>query len=406
MPFKGSRILITGIGGFVGSHLARYLFDQGALVYGLDRAEGALYRDWPDAATAREIRFISGDIQHISAITKALDESKPDFVFHLAAHSFDPSSFTSPSEVVAINSLGTANLLEAVRMNDYDSKIVFAGSSEEYGLVISSEDNLERATKRYGCVFPSPRRIPELPINEENPLRPISPYGVSKIHGEFLMRNYYHSYGIRTVVSRAFNHEGAGRGPMFVTSVITNQVVRLRRGGLDRISIGNVSALRDWSHVEDIVKGYCLLAEKGENGGVYNQGSQRANSVISHILLCLEEIGYNVNRIETFSGGKGVGNPTQIDNSDIYGVRFEKTRIDTMLLNRELEYAIEDEGLNVYTDRGKVLIEFDASRFRPTDVPVLLADISKIKTLGFTPKHTLRDIIRDQLDSSLDVGKG
>jgi GDPmannose 4,6-dehydratase len=406
MPFKGRRILITGIGGFVGSHLARYLFDQGALVYGLDRAEGALYRDWPDAATAREIRFISGDIQHISAITKALDESKPDFVFHLAAHSFDPSSFTSPSEVVAVNSLGTANLLEAIRVNDCDSKIVFAGSSEEYGLVISSEDNLERATKRYGCVFPAPRKIPELPISEENPLRPISPYGVSKIHGEFLMRNYYHSYGIRTVVSRAFNHEGAGRGPMFVTSVITNQVVRLRRGGLDRISIGNVSALRDWSHVEDIVRGYCLLAEKGEDGGVYNQGSQRANSVISHILLCLEEIGYNVNRIETFSGGKGVENPTQIDNSDIYGVKFEKTRIDTMLLNRELEYVVEDKGLNVYTDRGKILIEFDASRFRPTDVPVLLADISKIKTLGFTPKHTLRDIIRDQLNSSLDVEKG
>jgi len=406
MPFKRRRILITGIGGFVGSHLARYLFDQGAVIYGLDRTEGALYKNWPDAATAREIQFIKGDIQQISSITKALDQSKPDFVFHLAAHSFDPSSFTSPSDVVAINSLGTANLLEAVRVNHCDSKIVFAGSSEEYGLVISSEDNLESATKRYGSIFPAPRRIPELPINEENPLRPISPYGVSKIHGELLMRNYYHSYGIRTVVSRAFNHEGAGRGPMFVTSVITSQVVRLKRGSIDRISIGNVSALRDWSHVEDIVRGYCLLALKGENGGVYNQGSQRANSVISHILLCLEEIGYNVNRIETFSGGKGVESPTQIDNSDVHGVQFEKTRIDTMLLNRELEYVIEDKGLNVHTDKGKIPIEFDPSRFRPTDVPILLADIGKIKTLGFAPKYTLRDIIREQLNSYLDVGRG
>ncbi len=405
MPFKNKRVLITGISGFAGSYLTRHLLEQKAVVYGLDRAAGDLYRDLPDAAMAREIRFVNGDIRDISAIDKALDMSKPDVVFHLAAHSFPSSSFTNPLEAVEINSLGTANLLEAIRMKGYDPKVIFAGSSEEYGLVISSEEQLKSVTEQQGFIFPKPRRIPELPINEENPLRPISPYGVSKIHGDYLMRNYYHCYGIKTVVSRAFNHEGAGRGPIFVTSVIASQVTQLKRGNTDRISIGNVNAFRDWSHVEDIVKGYCLLAEKGDSGGVYNQGSQRTNSVLSYILLCLEEIGYTVNRIETFSGGKGVENPTQIDNSAIYGSEFEKTRIDKMLLNKELEYTIEDKGLNVYTEKGKVLIEFDESRFRPADVPILLSDISKIRELGFKPEYTLIDIIRDQLNCFLDAGK-
>ncbi len=192
---------------------------------------------------------------------------------------------------------------------------------------------------------------------------------------------------------------------MFVTSVITDQVRRFRYGNIDRITIGNVNALRDWSHVEDIVRGYCLLAERGESGGVYNQGSQRTNSVLSYILLCLEEVGYTVNRIETSNSEKGVENPTQIDNSDIYGCEFEKTRIDKMMLNKGLEYTIEDKGLNVYTDEGKVFIEFDESLFRPTDVPILLSDVGKIRELGFKPMYTLRDIIRDQLNYFLDVRK-
>jgi GDPmannose 4,6-dehydratase len=113
------------------------------------------------------------------------------------------------------NCAGTANLLEAIRLKDIDPAVVFAGTSEEYGLVISSEVQYERALEKYGSIFPEPERIPELPITEENPLRPMSPYAVSKVYGDYLMRDYYHSYGMKTVVSRGFNHEGAGRGAMF-----------------------------------------------------------------------------------------------------------------------------------------------------------------------------------------------
>ena len=174
-----------------------------------------------------------------------------------------PRSFENSMETQMINCIGTANILEAVRIKGFDSKIIFAGSSEEYGLVISSPEQYERAKKEYGVIFPEPEKIPELPISENNPLRPMSPYAVSKVYGDYIMRNYYHSYGLNTVVSRAFNHEGAGRGLMFVTSVITSQIMKLKFGEVDRISIGNINAFRDWSHVNDIINGYITLAEMG-----------------------------------------------------------------------------------------------------------------------------------------------
>ena len=134
--------------------------------------------------------------------------------------------------------LGTQNLLEAIRLKDIDCRIVFAGSSEEYGLQIISEEHYRRVLKNYGAIYPEPKSIPELPISEENPLRPMSPYAVSKVHGDFLMRLYYNAYGLKTIVSRAFNHEGAGRGHQFVTSTIVRQCVKLKYGEIGGLIIG------------------------------------------------------------------------------------------------------------------------------------------------------------------------
>ncbi|GAI46324.1 unnamed protein product, partial [marine sediment metagenome] len=148
---------------------------------------------------------------------------------------------------------------------------------------------------------PSPARMLELPISEENPLRPQSPYAISKVQGDYLMRGYHNVYGLKAIVSRSFNTEGAGRGSMFVTSAIANQVMRLKLGESNKILIGNVNALRDWSHIDDIVRGYCLLAEKGDAGEVYNQGSMRTNAVLSYILLALQNAGWDVEKIETMN---------------------------------------------------------------------------------------------------------
>ena len=403
MSWKGKNVLITGIGGFAGSYLGETLLENGANVFGLvrRRADGVKTKNLADKGIIEDVKLIGGDLTDITSLANALDVSDPDFIFHLAAQSFVPRSFENSLETQQINCIGTANLLDAVRIKDIDSKIVFAGSSEEYGLVIASQDHYLSAEKEYGAVFPEPESIPEVPIKETNPLRPMSPYAVSKVYGDFLMRNYYHSYGLDTVVSRAFNHEGAGRGPMFVTSVITNQIMKLKFGEVDKITIGNVNAFRDWSHVKDIVNGYMLLASKGKSGEVYNQGSMRTNSVLSYILLSLKEAGWNIEKIETFNTEKIIKEPVGEDNSKIFGINFEKTNVDQMMLQGELEYTIKDKGINVHTDKGKVAIEFNPDRFRPAEVPILLSNTEKIQKLGSKIEYKLNNIIKDQLNYSL-----
>lgn len=400
MEWKDKNVLITGVSGFVGSHLAKKLSDKEANLFGIirGRSDGKLAQNLTDSGICDYIQLLEGDLTDITSIATCLDKSEPDYIFHLAAQSFVPKSFQNPMETQQINCLGTSNLLEVMRIKDHDSKVIFAGSSEEYGLVISSEKQYERAKKEYGTIFPEPENIPELPIKETNPLRPMSPYAISKVYGDYIMRNYYHSYGLNTVVSRAFNHEGAGRGLMFVTSVITNQIIKLKLGETDRITIGNINAFRDWSHVNDVINGYLLLAEKGNPGEVYNQGSMRTNSVLTYILLGLEEAGWEIDEIETFNGEKTVKNPTEPDHSRIYGVKFEKTKIDKMFLEDEIEHTLDDKGIVARTNQKDVKIELDPERFRPAEVPILLSDTNKIQKTGAKIEHSVRDIINDQLN--------
>jgi GDPmannose 4,6-dehydratase len=400
MNWKNKNILITGVGGFAGSYLAEELLKQNANVYGLirRRADGTKAKNLIDHGIENSVKTIEGDITDITSLATALEISDPDYVFHLAAQSFVPRSFENSTETQMINCIGTGNLLDAARIRNTNTKIIFAGSSEEYGLVISSKKHYEHAKKEYGTIFPEPVEIPEVPIAETNPLRPMSPYAVSKVYGDHLMQNYYHSYGLDTVVSRAFNHEGAGRGLMFVTSVVTNQIMKLKFGEIDKITIGNLNAFRDWSHVKDMVNGYMTLADTGKSGEVYNQGSMRTNSVLSYILLGLKEAGWNISKIETFNGQKIIDNPTEMDDSPIFGVKFDKTIVDTKILEGKLEYALEDKGIKVHTDKGIVPIEFSPDRFRPAEVPILFADTAKIKRIGAKIEHNLNDIIKDQLN--------
>lgn len=399
MILKDKNMLITGADGFVGSYLAEELLKNGSNVYGLiQRGTGDLYsKNLTDHGIENDLNIIEGDLTDITSLANALDESEPDYVFHLAAQSFVPASFQNPLGTQMVNCIGTANLLDAIRVKEYDPKIIFAGSSEEYGLIITSKEQYEIAKTKYKTIFPEPEEIPELPIKETNPLRPMSPYATSKVYGDFLMRNYFNSFGLNTVVSRAFNHEGAGRGLMFVTSVITDQVSKLKSGQVNQIKIGNLNAFKDWSHVKDIINGYIKLALKGKSGDVYNQGAMRTNSVLSYILLSLEEAGYNINMIETFKGERKVSDPTEMDNSPVFGVKFDKTRVDQMMLEEGLEYSIDDKGINVHTDQGQVAIEFDPDRFRPAEVPIMLANTSKIQNIGARTEHSLKDIINDQL---------
>ncbi|WP_048190983.1 GDP-mannose 4,6-dehydratase [Methanobacterium sp. SMA-27] len=400
MSWNDKNVLITGANGFVGSYLAEELLKNGSNVYGLiQRGTGDLYStNLTDHGLENDLKLIEGDLTDITSLANALDESEPDYVFHLAAQSFVPASFKNPLATQMINGIGTANLLDAIRIKEYNPKTIFAGSSEEYGMIITSQEQYEQVKSQYKNIFPEPEEIPELPIKETNPLRPMSPYATSKVYGDFLMRNYFNSFGLNTIVSRAFNHEGAGRGVMFVTSVITDQVAKLKSGQIDRIKIGNLNSFKDWSHVKDIIMGYMKLALNGKSGDVYNQGAMRTNSVLSYILLSLEQAGYTINRIETFKGEKKVSNPTEIDANPIFGVKFDKTLVDRKMLEEDLEYSITDKGINVWTDQGKIVVEFNPNRFRPAEVPIMLADTRKIQKIGAKTNYSIKDIINDQLN--------
>ena len=407
MNWNNKNVLITGISGFVGAYLAEELIKNEANVYGLvrRRSDGSIPKNIKNHNLQGKYTEITGDLTDFSAVEGALKESEPDYIFHLAAQSFVPQSFDNPTDTEDNNSKGTNNLLEAMRVTDCDGRMVFAGSSEEYGLVFSSKQQYDQAIKQYGTIFPDivDGKIDELPISETNPLRPMSPYAVSKVYGDYLSRNYYHSYDVDTVVSRAFNHEGAGRGNMFVTSVVTNQVMQLKMGLADKITIGNVNAFRDWTHVNDIVNGYMTLAMKANSGDVYNQGSMRTNSILSYILLSLKQAGYDVNSIRTFNDDKKIDNPAEMNDDKYYGVSFDKTKVDSMLLDDEVEYSIADKGILVDTGDKDIRIEFNPDRFRPAEVPILFSNTKKIQKLGVIPKHSVMDIIDDQLDYYLDT---
>jgi GDP-4-dehydro-6-deoxy-D-mannose reductase len=259
------KILITGITGFVGSHLAEYLLSLNMEVYGTVKRRSRL--DYIEGIK-NKIKLIECDIIDSYSVENAIRDAQPDYVFHLATQSFVPSSWRSPLETMHTNIDGTLNVLEAIRKLDIDTKIQIAGSSEEYGMVYSDE----------------------IPIKEGNPLRPLSPYGVSKVAADLLGYQYFKSYGIKVVRTRAFNHTGPRRGEMFVTSNFAKQIAEIEKGLKEPvIHVGNLDAQRDFTDVRDIVKAYLLAIEKGEIGDVYNicSGNGRKIQEVLDILLSL-----------------------------------------------------------------------------------------------------------------------
>lgn len=251
------KALITGITGFVGSHLAELLLQKNFDVYGSVRWRSRLdnITDIKD-----KINLIEADLRDAHSAVRLLKETQPDYIFHLAAQSFVHSSFNAPQETLMTNVLGTVNLLEAVRAANINPVIQIAGSSEEYGLV--HED--------------------EIPIKETNPLRPMSPYAVSKVAEDRLGYQYHKTYGMKIIITRAFNHEGPRRGEVFVTSNFAKQVAEIEKGKKKPvIEVGNLEAKRDFSDVRDVVKAYLLTVEKCKPGEAYNICSGKAWSIKS-----------------------------------------------------------------------------------------------------------------------------
>ncbi len=265
------RALITGISGFVGSHLAEFLLNKGMEVHGTIRWRSKLDNI---IHIKDKLKLVDADMRDGYSLLRAIEESSPDYIFHLASQSFVPMSWRAPADTMETNAVGAIHLFEAIRQSNCDPVIQIAGSSEEYGMA-----------------YPD-----ETPIKETNPLRPLSPYGVSKVTADMLGCQYHRSYGLKIIVTRAFNHTGPRRGDVFVTSNFSKQIVEIEKGVKEAVMyVGNLNAKRDFSDVRDIVRAYWLAVTKCGYGEVYNICSEKARTIQSVLDLLLgmtdKEIG-------------------------------------------------------------------------------------------------------------------
>lgn len=310
------KVLITGVTGFVGSHLVEYLLTKKDIeIYGLYR-----HRSKMDHIehVKNNIKLVDADLMDSHSLYTTIVDMKPDVVYHLAAQSFVPTSWGSPAITLEVNIVGSANLFEAIRRAGIDPVIQIACSSEEYGMV-----------------YPN-----EVPIRETNPLRPLSPYAVSKVAMDYLGYQYNESYKLKIIRTRGFNHTGPRRGETFAESTFAKQIALIEKGKQEPVlSVGNLDAERDYTDVRDMVRGYVLAVEKCDYGEVYN--------------ICT-------------------------------GKAFKMKAVLDMLLS----YS------NV-----KVEIRQDPSRMRPSDVPILIGDNAKfVSKTGWKPEILFEKTMKDLLD--------
>jgi GDP-4-dehydro-6-deoxy-D-mannose reductase len=290
------RVLITGITGFVGSHMAEYALAKGAQVFGSTR--------WRSKTENIEhlrskVTFIESDLRDLSSVRALLETSVPDYIVHLAAQSFVGVSWHAPAETLTTNIISQVNLLEALRGLKMSPRFLAVGSSEEYGLVLEDE----------------------LPIKETNPLRPLSPYAVSKVTQDMMAYQYFKSYGLPIIRSRAFNHEGPRRGDVFVTSNFARQVAEIEAGLREPVVyVGDLTPRRDYSDVRDIVRGYWLLLERGEAGEVYNLCSGRSWSIKQVLDFVLN--------LSTVKGIEVKTDPARLRPSDVMILEGDPTKMN------------------------------------------------------------------------------
>ena len=272
------RILITGITGFVGSHLAEYILNEhpGNEVCGIKRWRSPRNHI---SEIEQRITLYDGDLNDLSSLITILNQVKPEIIFHLAAQSFVSSSYTAPADTINTNVVGTANLLEAIRITKNDPVIHVCSSSEVYGQVDKSQ----------------------VPINESTHLNPVSPYAVSKVGEDMLAYMYHQAYKLKTVRSRMFTHSGPRRGEVFVDSFFALQLAKIEQGKQKPVlKTGNLDSVRTFCDVRDTVKAYWLLVNKCAPGEVYNIGGNRTMTIrdMLDLLLSMSSIKDEI-KVET-----------------------------------------------------------------------------------------------------------
>jgi len=352
--------LITGITGQDGSYLAELLLEKGYEVHGIKRRASSLnteridhlYQD-PHHPNQR-LKLHYGDLTDAMNLTRIIEESQPDEIYNLGAMSHVKVSFDTPEYVGNVDGLGTLRILEAVRLLGLEKKtrIYQASTSELYGGM--PENKNEKGF-----------------YDENSAFYPRSPYGVAKIYGFWITKNYREAYNMFACNGILFNHESPRRGETFVTRKITRATARIALGLQDKIFLGNLEAKRDWGHAKDYVRMMWMIlqADKAEDWVI---ATGKTTTVREFVRLAFKEVG-----IELEFTGAGVNEKAIVSKCN----------------NPEFQLEI-----------GKEVLSIDPSYFRPTEVDLLIGDPTKAnEKLGWIPEHDLASLVKDMMKSDVNL---
>jgi GDPmannose 4,6-dehydratase len=338
--------LITGITGQDGAYLAELLLSKGYIVHGVKRRSSLFNTHRIDHLYndphEKGTRFFLhyGDLTDSTNLIRIVQETQPDEIYNLAAQSHVRVSFETPEYTANADALGCLRLLEAIRILKLEKKTKFYQAS---------------TSELYGEVL-------EIPQKETTPFNPRSPYGAAKAYAFYITKNYREAYGIFACNGILFNHESPIRGETFVTRKITRAAAKIHLGLQKKLYIGNLNAERDWGHAKDYVEGmYMMMQHKEPDDFVLATGKKI--SVRKFAEIAFAEVGITLEWIGKDENEKGIDSKT-----------------------------------------GKVIIEVDKKYFRPTEVDLLIGDASKAKkVLGWTPKHTLEQLVKEMVASDLKL---
>lgn len=331
------KALITGITGQDGSYLAELLLEKGYEVYGIMRRKSVV--DYGNVGHIKDkIHFIYADMTDVVSLISAMKISQADEVYNLAAQSFVATSWDTPLGTAEIDALGVTNMLEAIRTVKPEARFYQASTSEMFG------------------------KVQAIPQDETTPFYPRSPYGVAKLYGHWITKNYRESYDMYACAGILFNHESERRGKEFVTRKITYSVARIKQGVQDYVELGNLDAKRDWGHSKDYVKAMWLMLQQ--------------------------------------------------DKADDYVIATNETRtvrefVETAFKHVDIEIEWEGEGVNeIGKDKatGKVLVKVNPKFFRPAEVELLIGNPEKAeKALGWERQISFAELVERMVKNDMEL---
>jgi GDPmannose 4,6-dehydratase len=352
--------LITGITGQDGSYLAELLLEKGYEVHGVKRRASSLNTDRIDHLYQdphhpnQRLKLHYGDLTDAMNLTRIIEECQPDEIYNLGAMSHVKVSFDTPEYVGNVDGLGTLRILEAVRLLGLEKKtrIYQASTSELYG-------GMPENKNKKGF------------YDENSPFYPRSPYGVAKIYGFWITKNYREAYNMFACNGILFNHESPRRGETFVTRKITRATARIALGLQEKLYLGNLDAKRDWGHAKDYVRMMWMIlqAEEPEDWVI---ATGKTATVREFVRLSFKEVG-----IELVFKGSGVN---------------------------EKAFVVSCDNKQFQLELGKEVLSIDPSYFRPTEVDLLIGDPTKAKEkLGWVAEHDLVSLVKDMMQSDVKL---